>query len=197
MVRLAGSAALCCLAVAALLVVPGCSGGPGTATGSSEASVPVGAAMGGPVVDINVSQAVLDATPKPADLTTPESAIRSYLDWTSYAYRIGQSEAANPVMTSVEEVHVNSFVQMNLQQYRFIDQTLDSITFGKPSVGATLAVVPAKEKWTYSYLSIEIGNKVLGGPYTVSYDTTYTVVKDGKGVWLVDLVEAKALGTVE
>jgi hypothetical protein len=196
-VRLAGAAALVCLAVAALLVVPGCSSGPGTTTGSAESSrTPAG--MGGPAVDINVSQAVLDAKPKPADLKTPESAVRSYLDWTSYAYRIGLSGAANHVMTSVEEVRVNSFVQYNAQKSRLISQTLDSITFGKPSVGTTNTLVPAKEKWTYSYLSIAVGNKAIGGPYTASYDTTYTVVKDeAKGVWLVDSVKAKALGPVK
>jgi hypothetical protein len=153
--------------------------------------------MGGPVVDVHVSQAVVDAKPKAMDQKTPEAAVRTYLDWTSYAYRIGQSGVANPTMSSYEEVHVNSFVQYNVQQGRLIDQRLDSITFGKQSVGATSTLVPAKESWTYSYLSIDTGNKVLGGPYTVSYDTTYTVAKDKQGVWLVDSVQATPLGPVK
>jgi hypothetical protein len=153
--------------------------------------------MGGPPVDVNVSQAVLDAKPKPADQTTPESAVRSYLDWTSYAFRIGVSAVATPTMTGPEDVRVDSYIQVNLQRARVIEQALASITFGKPSAGATSTLVPAKEKWTYSYLSIAIGNKVLNGPYTVSYDTTYTVVKDSKGVWLVDSVKATPLDTVK
>jgi hypothetical protein len=37
---------------------------------------------------------------------------------------------------------------------------------------------------------------VVGGPYTASYDATYTVVKKS-GHWIVDSVEAKPLGTVK
>jgi hypothetical protein len=153
--------------------------------------------MGGPAVDVNVSQAVLDAKPKPADQTTPESAVRSYLDWTSYAYRIGFSPAATFTMTPSEGVRVDAYTQLNLQKGRLVGQTLTSITFGKPSVGTTSTLVPAKEQWTYSYLSIASGNQVLEGPYSASYDTTYTVVKDSKGVWLVDSVKATPLDTVK
>jgi hypothetical protein len=198
--RLARLAA-CCLACAALLATTGCSGGTGSANstpGSEEATVVApGVGMGGPAIDINVSQAVVDARPKPADRTTPESAVRSYLDWVSYAYRIGISEVASSTMSGPEDVRVDSYIQINLQRSRVIDQALTSITFGKPSVGTTSTLVPAKEKWTYSYLSIAIGNKVLEGPYTVSYDTVYTVVKDAQGVWLVDSVAATPLDPVK
>ncbi len=183
-----------------MLALTGCSGGTEGANsgpGSVEATVAPGSGMGGPAVDVNVSQAVLDAKPKPADQTTPESAVRSYLDWTSYAYRIGVSAVATSTMTGPEDVRVDSYIQINLQRARLIDQALASITFGKPSVGTTSTLVPAKEQWTYSYLSIAIGNKVLDGPYTVAYDTTYTVVKDSKGVWLVDSVKATPLGPVK
>jgi hypothetical protein len=153
--------------------------------------------MGGPPIDVNVSRAVLDARPKPADLATPESAVRSYLDWTSYAFRIGVSDVASPTMTGPEEVRVDSYIQINLQRARVIDQKLVSVTFGKPSVGATSTLVPAKEKWTYSYLSIAVGNALLSGPFTVRYDSTYTVVKGSKSVWLVDSVKATPLDTVK
>ena len=190
--------ALCCLACVALLVVAGCSGsqGTGTSTGSSDASPTVGAHMAGPAAEVHVTQEALASKPQPWVLTTPESAVRSYLDWTSYAYRIGQSSFATATMTSYEEVRVDSYVQYNIQKSRLIDQTLKSITFGKANIEGARAIVPAKEQWTYRYVSIDTGNKTLAGPYSASYDTTYTVVKSGKG-WVVDSVKAKDLGTVE
>jgi hypothetical protein len=180
-----------------LLAVAGCTGAPGTDTGDGSATPTVGANMAGPAVDVNVTPEAVASQPKRWVLTTPESAIRSYLDWTSFAYRIGQSFVATATMTTMEEVHVDSYVQYNIQKSRLIDQTLTSITFGTLSVGSTSTLVPAKEKWTYRYLSIERGNKVMGGPYEASYDTTYTVVKTKDGVWVVDLVEATSLGTVK
>ena len=60
---------------------------------------------------------------------------------------------------------------------RLIDQKLTSLTLGTPSVGSTSTLVPAKEKWTYRYVSIDQGNATVAGPYTASYDSTYTVVK--------------------
>lgn len=152
--------------------------------------------MAGPAVEVHISQAVLDATPPAPDLRTPEAAIRSNLAWTSYAYRIGQSTVATDTMSGEYEVLVDSYIQLNLQQKRLLDQTLDSITFGAPSVTATSVVVPARERWTYSYLSIDTGNKALAGPYEASYDTTYTVVKSSVG-WVVDSVQVKALGEVK
>ena len=196
--RFAGPAALCCLACVALLAVAGCSGSQGTgpSSGSSDASKTVGAHMAGSAAEVNISPATIAARPKPWVLTTPESAVRSYLDWTSYAYRIGQSSFATATMTSYEEVRVDSYVQYNIQKSRLIDQTLKSITFGKANIEGARAIVPAKEQWTYRYVSIDTGNKTLAGPYSASYDTTYTVVKSGKG-WVVDSVKAKDLGTVQ
>ncbi len=183
----------------ALLTVAGCSGGQGTgpSTGSSDASKTVGAHMAGPAAEVHISQAAIAARPKPWVLTTPESAVRSYLDWTSYAYRIGQSSFATATMSSYEEVRVDSYVQYNIEQKRLMDQTLKSITFGTPSVGSTSTLVPAKEQWTYRYVSTETGNKTVGGPYSASYDTTYTVVKSKNGNWVVDSVKASPQGTVK
>lgn len=196
---LVGRLAACCLLLTALVAVAGCSGSgaAGTGPGSADASSAVGASMAGPVVDINVSPEAIAAKPKPPVLTTPESAVRSYLDWTSYAYRIGQSQFAKDTMTSYEEVRVDSYVQYNIQQSRLIDQTLDSITFGTPAVEASHTVLPAKEKWTYRYVSIEKAGETIEGPYSVTYDSKYTVVKTDTGDWVVDSVEAKALDEVK
>jgi hypothetical protein len=182
-----------------LSAVVGCSGvgGTGTGTGSADASPAVGAHMAGPVVDVKVTQEAMDSRPKPWVLTTPESAVRSYLDWTSYAYRIGQSQEAVPTMSAGQGVRVDSYVQYNVEKYRLIDQKLISITFGTPVVEGSRAVVPTKEKWTYRYVSIKTAGETVEGPYDASYDATYTLVKSDKGDWLVDSVDAKALGTVK
>jgi len=198
--RFAGPVAPLCLACVVLLAVSGCSGGgqgTGPSTGSSNSSPTVSAHMAGPAAEVHISQAAIAARPKPWVLTTPESAVRSYLDWTSYAYRIGQSSFATATMSSYEEVRVDSYVQYNIEKKRLIDQTLKSITFGTPSVGSTSTLVPAKEQWSYRYVSIDTGNKVISGPYTAKYDSTYTVVKAKNGDWVVDSVKATPQGTVE
>jgi hypothetical protein len=152
--------------------------------------------MGAVPVEINVTKEMLASKPTALDLTTPESAVRSYLAWTSYAYRIGISDDATPTMSPYEEVRVGAYIQLNLQKGRLIDQTLMSIVFGKPSAEATHTTVSAKEEWSYRYVSVSTAGKTVGGPYTASYDSTYTLVKSGTG-WVVDSVKAKALGEVK
>lgn len=182
-----------------LFVLAGCSSSTpvtGATKGGVEATASIGHGMAGPAQQVYVSKAALDDKPAPWVLTTPKAAVQSYLDWTSYAYRIAQSEVASPTMGAFEAVRIDSYVQYNLQKSRIIDQTLQSITFVKSSTGATSTTVVTKEKWTYSYVSIDAVAKVLGGPYTATYDVTYTVVKSN-GRWVVDSVAAKALGTVK
>jgi hypothetical protein len=198
-VRSAKTAALCFLLAVALLTLAGCSNaGSDTSagTGSTNASAPVGHSMAGPAQKVVISKQVLAATPKPWVLTTPQSAVRSYLDWTSYAYRVATSDAATPTMSAAEAVRVDSYTQFNLEKSRLIDQTLVSISFGKASVGGTSTVVPTKEKWTYRYVSISSVGKTIGGPYSATYNAKYTVVKTAKG-WVVDSVDAKAVGGVK
>jgi len=196
--RVAGVALFVSALFAVMLASAGCSNG-AQANGngaSSEATASTSAHMAGPAIEVHIPQSAVDNAPAPWDLRTPESAVRSYLAWISYAYRIGQSGVATPTMTAFEEVRVDSYNQFNLEKSRLIDQTLNSITFGAKSTGATSTLVPAKENWTYSYLSVAEGNKSLGGPYSVSYDTTYTVVKTARG-WLVDSGEAAPEGTLK
>lgn len=155
------------------------------------------AGMGGAVPDVQVTQEAVGDAPEAPDLTSPEAAVRSYLAWTSYAYRIGQSQVAVPTMTSYQEVRVDSYVQYNLQQSRLLDQTLASVTFGVPSAEQGRTLLPAHETWQYRYVSATEAGKVLGGPYEASYDATYTVVQDEQGAWLVDSVQATNQGLVE
>jgi hypothetical protein len=190
--------ALSCLAV---LTMSGCAkAGNGTSagtTGSAETTSGMSGHMAGPPVEVHISQATIDNSPAAWILTTPESAVRSYLAWVSYAYRIGQSQVATPTMTAREELPMDSYCQYNLEKGRLLDETLKSITFGAASTGTTSTVLPAKESWTYSYLSVKEGNPKIGGPYSIDYETTYTVVKNEKGDWLVDANQSKALGTVK
>jgi len=147
-----------------------------------------------PVVRDSVAAPV---KPPPADLTVPASAVRSYLDWTAYAYRIAVSDAASHTMTPEESVRVDSYLQLNLQEKgRRIDQHLVRFAAREPSVEGTRAVVGATEKWEYRYLSAD-GERALTPTYTASYETTYTLIRADENTWLVDSVEAEALGEVK
>lgn len=162
----------------------------------TETTGTVGAAMAGAVVDVNVSEEALASQPEGMDLSTPEAAVRAYLDWTSYAYRIAQSRVALPTMSTYQEVRVDSYVQYNIQQGRLLDQTLTELAFGEPREDAERVHVPVRETWEYSYVSIERAGEVVSGPHTVSYDATYTVIPQGDD-WVVNEVKATALGPVE
>lgn len=196
--RVAGIVLSLIALLAVILTASGCSNGTeaNVSSASSEATATTSSHMAGPAVEVHIPQSAIDNAPTPWDLGTPESAVRSYLAWISYAYRIGQSGVATPTMSAAEEVRVDSYNQFNLEKARLIDQVLTSITFGTASKGTTHTVVSTKESWTYSYLSVAEGNKSLGGPYSVNYDTKYTVVKTASG-WVVDSTVAKATGTVK
>lgn len=188
------------VALAGFVFFGGEDGASDTATGtdgSEEATEPVGAGMAGPVVDVVVSEEAIASEPAAPDLSTPESAVLAYIDWTSYAYRIGQSQVALLTLSSYQEVHVDSYVQYNIQQKRLLDETLTGIEFGAITIEGDKATVPARESWTYSYISIEEAGKVIGGPYDIEYDTVYSLVKNETGGWVVDSVEATALGEVQ
>lgn len=201
--RFARLIAIVCLAALALAALTGCTQGatPKPAAGAaqgSQAASQTGHAMAGPDVKVFIAKSLIDAKPKAWDLSTPQSAVRSYLDWTTYAYRIATSDAASKTMTPEEEVRVDSYNQYNLENKKLLAQQLLSITFGTPSKTATATLLPAKEQWTYSYLSTASGNKVLGGPYSVGYDSVYTLVKGKDGKWLVASVKAnKSSGTLK
>lgn len=196
--RYAASAVTLCLVFATALAAAGCAGEtPDTTPASVEASAAVGRNMAGPDQKVVISLQAVANKPKPWVLSDPESAVRSYLDWTSYAYRIAESGAATRTMSASQEVRVDSYVQLNLQKSQLLDQTLLSITFGEPAAGSTSTLLPATEHWTYRYVSISDVGKTIRGPYTADYETTYTVIKNKSGRWVVDMVEVKALGDVK
>jgi hypothetical protein len=141
--------------------------------------------------------AITDVPPPAApNLTTPLDAVKSYLVWTTYAFRIANSDVATMTFSGDEEVRVNSYIQLNEQASKIIDQRLVKFTPGKVSVEGTRAVMPAKEDWSYRYLSL-VGTKPLTPFYSVSYDTTYTLIRTAPKRWLVNSVEATAYGEVK
>ena len=193
--RLHAGLVVCLLATAVLL--GGC--GSGSAQTKSGATAPKehGANMAGPQVQVHIPVSAIRDTPKAPNLSTPETAVRAYLDWISYAYRVANSEAATPTTGAEEAVRVDAYIQDNLEKKRLIDQTLKSITFGQPTVVATVTVLPTREEWSYVYRSIDVGNRVTAGPYTATYDVTYRMIHNKTGGWIVDSLDAKAAGTVQ
>ena len=164
------------LGVASLLLLGGCAARPATSQAPDWPIAP-------------------PARPTAPDLSTPEATVRSYLAWTAYAYRTGVSEVASSTMSDDESVRVDSYVELNKEQGRTIDQQLISIKFWAASHEGTHTVVPAHEVWRYRYLKPD-GSAALSPVYTIRYDTTYTVVPDG-GRFVVDRVDAKPLGAVK
>jgi hypothetical protein len=131
--------------------------------------------------------------PAPPDLADPTKAVASYLDWTSYAYRILDSDVASMTFDPSEEVRVNSYVELNRQQGRAIDQRLLLFQLGGVASAGATATVAAKEQWAYRYVDTKTGT--YSSPVlTASYDTTYTVVKNASGVWVVAKVDATSVG---
>jgi hypothetical protein len=134
--------------------------------------------------------------PAPANLATPDAAVASYLDWTSYAYLIGNSDVASHTMSPEEEVRVNSYTQLNKEQQRRIAQTLASFKPRRASVEGTRATLGASETWRYRYLSAD-GARAISETYTASYEATYNLVLVKPKRWIVDSVDVRSLGEVK
>ena len=150
--------------------------------------------MAGPDVKVYIPATVIAQKPQAWDLLTPKAAVRSYLDWTSYAFRTGNSSVATPTMTPAEEVRVDAAIQYGLENQKLTNQEITSLTFGGPIKRGASVLLPAKEQWKYEYRSVAQGNGVIGGPYEVSYDSTYTVVRNKKGKWIVSAVQVTQTG---
>lgn len=134
-------------------------------------------------------------TPAPPDLSQPKTAVHSYLDWVSFSYRLANSEISSMTMTPWEGVRVDSYIQKNRQEGRGIDQRLTAFEIDGSSREGTRALVVTDETWTYRYF--RLSDLAYDSPrYTVSYDATYTVVREAER-WLVDKVEATPRGEVK
>ena len=155
-----------------------------------------GYGMGGVDQSIALLASTIEDQPEPWNLGTPESAVRSYLDWVSYAYRVAESDVASQTQSAYQLVRTDAYIQANIQEQRLLDQVLESLTVGEPSIEGSTAVLPAEEEWSYRYVSIVEAGETISGPHTAHYKTTYTLVNTENG-WVVDDIEVEATGDVE
>ncbi|MBS3974115.1 MAG: hypothetical protein KGZ89_04530 [Actinobacteria bacterium] len=134
--------------------------------------------------------------PENTDLSTPEKAVRTYLDWISYAYRTKNPQAAWDYMTSWEFVRVDAYAQKNLAEGRGIDQQLTVFDITQVSGSETTKSVDTNEEWVYRYFGPD--GEYISEELTATFANRYTVVRDAqRGVWLVDRVYVTPKGEVE
>lgn len=135
--------------------------------------------------------------PAPPALADPEGAVRSYLAWVSYAYLIGDFQVAESVMTADEAVRVDAYIELNRQAGKRIEQQVQALELHRVDSGEVTAsaTVAGREQWRYRYLSAD-GRRALTEWYTSSYETTYTLLADDRGRWLVTSVMATPLTEV-
>lgn len=151
---------------------------------------------GGGVSDRTVQGSRDIQSPAAPDLTSAEGSVRSYLNWLSYSYQLANSEVASATMTPFEWVRVDAYIELNRQQDRGIEQALDVFELVGSVVQEPTATVSAREAWIYRYFSLSSQEYISDSLFT-SYDTTYTVVHQADGAWLVDRVDAVPRAEVE
>lgn len=134
-------------------------------------------------------------TPQPPRLDEPRSAVESYLDWVSYAYRVADSAPASPTMTAEELVRVDAYIQQNRLENRGIEQEVTSFEQRALDIDGKRASLAASEEWEYRYFTLE-PLAYSSEPAQASYETTYSLVLTEAG-WVVDDIEVETVGTVE
>jgi hypothetical protein len=134
--------------------------------------------------------------PGKTDFSTPKTAVLTYLDYTSFAYRMVNSDLASAVASPYEGVRVDSYIELNREKDRGIEQQLMTFTQRSESKVATTVLLAVREDWKYRYFSLTT-KRYTTPMYDASYDTTYTLVKRPQGGWYVDKVDAKPLTAVQ
>jgi len=137
---------------------------------------------------------IATGTPEPPTLGTPEDAVKSYLDWISFSYRSGSSEDSSPTMTAEEGVRVDSYIELNRQKDRFIEQALKKLDITDVKIKGASATVTANEVWDYRYVTVSSGKP--GPTLSAEYTTTYTL-KQTKDGWVVATVQAQSDAPVQ
>lgn len=127
--------------------------------------------------------------PAPWDTSSPESAVGSYLRWVSYSYLMANSDIPTATMTPDEGIRVDAYIQLNRQQNRAIEQLLTSFRVLDVDIAEPTATVTAAEEWRYRYFALDTLT-YTSESLAASYETTYTVLRQPDGRWLVDSVEA-------
>ncbi|MBI5231034.1 MAG: hypothetical protein HY876_02590 [Coriobacteriales bacterium] len=142
-------------------------------------------------------QATPATEPDAPELGTPEDAMRSYLAWSSYAYRLLESDVSSPTASPEHQVRVDSYVELNRQKGQAIEQQLTNLDIKDSDKKGSTATIVAVETWRYRYIDTSTG-AYKSPEYTVVYDTTYTLKRDAKRkVWVVDNVKAQPRGEVK
>lgn len=159
----------------AALVLAGCSGG----RSSSDSADSVGP----------------QRPPAHADRTTPENAVRAYLDGITFAYRTADSEVASDTYSEMEYVRVDSYIELNRQEGRGIEQTLTAFEIRDLTGDDSTMTVETYEEWLYRYFSLD-DLTYLSEEMTATYDATYTVVRKDD-LWVVDEVKVVPGGEVQ
>lgn len=129
------------------------------------------------------------------NLTSPQDAVRSYLDEITFAYHSADSSVASQTMTAYEWVRVDAYIEKNRQEGRGIEQTVTAFEISGEAGTEPTVTVSAEEAWMYRYFSLEDGS-YQSEELTAAYQTEYTVVMED-GLWKVDKVKATAQGEVE
>lgn len=123
-------------------------------------------------------------------LTSPRTAVYSYLLWISYSYRVLNSDASSPTQGPDEGVRVDSYVELNREKDRAIEQTLTALDIRSVTTKGETSTVVARENWLYRYITVST-DTYASPQYGASFDSTYTVVLDPKTrTWRVFQVQA-------
>ena len=122
--------------------------------------------------------------------TTPEEAIRTYLEWLTYSYRHMKSDVATQTMTPDLARRVEYYITMNAAQNQALNQRLDSLEFIDTEIHGEVATVETREAWTFNYLALDTGT--FGDPVVAHYKVIYTVLLID-GVWRVQSANAEEL----
>jgi hypothetical protein len=128
-------------------------------------------------------------------MATPKQAVVSYLKAISFAYRHANSAIALPTMTSTESVRVDSYVELNREEGRVLEQQLVDFQVKSLRTTKTAATLVAAETWRYRYIDVK-SRRYKGPEHTARYETTYKLERSKAG-WLVAAVDAKALTPIE
>lgn len=131
----------------------------------------------------------------PPDLSTPERSVQTYLEYVTLAYRMLNSEATSETATDAENVRIDAYIELSRQENRGIEQKLRGLEARTVSADGT-ATVATEEDWTYRYFSPQT-LRYSSPAYEITYDATYTVVRQPDDTWLVDSVEATPRGELK
>jgi hypothetical protein len=135
--------------------------------------------------------------PRRWDLTSPESAVRSYLAWVTYSYRMVDSGLSTPTMEPTETVRVDSYIQLNRERGRGIDQRLVTLRVTRlERTAPDLATIVTYEEWEYRYFDIADPARSLSSLDHATYAVAYSVVRGQDGLWRVARVDASPRGEV-